>query len=117
VISKPDDAADRQPDTFTRLDLADAICTAENPLTARVIVNRVWQHHFGQGIVSTASNFGLLGDPPSHPNLLDTLTVRFINADWSLKWLHREIVGSATYQLSSRLGLNSANAKRRKYEE
>ncbi|MBT6153300.1 MAG: DUF1549 domain-containing protein, partial [Planctomycetaceae bacterium] len=61
---------------FTRLDLANAICSPENPLTARVIVNRVWQHHFGRGIVATASNFGLTGDRPTHPELLDTLAVR-----------------------------------------
>ena len=87
--------------TFTRLDLAQAICTPKNPLTARVIVNRVWQQHFGEGIVRTPSNFGLLGAPPTHPELLDTLTVRFIESGWSLKWLHREILRSSTYQLSS----------------
>jgi hypothetical protein len=87
--------------TFTRLDLANAIATADNPLTARVIVNRVWHHHFGRGIVGTPSNFGKLGDRPTHPELLDTLAVRFVENGWSLKWLHREILLSATYQLSS----------------
>jgi Protein of unknown function (DUF1553)/Protein of unknown function (DUF1549)/Planctomycete cytochrome C len=87
--------------TFTRLDLANAIATDRNPLTARVIVNRVWQHHFGRGVVGTPSNFGKLGDRPTHPELLDTMAVRFIESGWSIKWLHREIMLSAAYQLSS----------------
>jgi hypothetical protein len=81
--------------------LANDIASADNPLTARVIVNRVWQHHFGRGLVDTPSNFGTLGSPPSLPALLDTLAVRFMNSGWSLKWLHREIMLSATYRLSS----------------
>lgn len=84
-----------------RLELANDIASPENPLTARVIVNRIWQHHFGQGLVGTASNFGELGDRPTHPELLDTLTVRFIESGWSMKWLHREIMRSAVYRLSS----------------
>lgn len=84
-----------------RLALANDIASADNPLTARVIVNRVWQHHFGRGLVDTPSNFGTLGSPPTHPALLDTLAVRFMNSGWSLKWLHREIMLSATYRLSS----------------
>ncbi len=87
--------------TFTRLDLADAIASRSNPLTARVYVNRVWHHHFGRGIVATPSNFGRMGEPPTHPQLLDTLAVRFMEAGWSTKWLHRQIVLSATYRLSS----------------
>jgi hypothetical protein len=86
---------------FTRLDLADAIASARNPLTARVLVNRVWHHHFGRGIVGTPSNFGKLGDRPTHPELLDTLAVRFVESGWSLKWLHCEILLSAAYQLGS----------------
>ena len=86
---------------FTRLDLANAICSPKNPLTARVIVNRVWQHHFGRGIVATASNFGLTGDRPTHPELLDTLAVLFMESGWSLKWLHRELMLSSVYQLSA----------------
>ena len=85
---------------FTRLDLADAIASAKNPLTARVIVNRVWHYHFGRGIVGTTSNFGRLGDRPTHPELLDTLAVRFMEAGWSLRWLHREIMLSTAYQLA-----------------
>jgi hypothetical protein len=86
---------------YTRLDLANAIASPKNPLTARVIVNRVWRQHFGRGLVNTPSNFGELGDRPSHPELLDTLTVKFMEHGWSLKWLHRQIVTSATYQRTS----------------
>ncbi len=95
--------SDRTPYTkgSGRLALAKDIASPDNPLTARVIVNRVWQHHFGRGIVDTPSNFGSQGSLPSHPKLLDTLSVRFMKAGWSLKWLHREIMLSATYQLSS----------------
>jgi hypothetical protein len=84
-----------------RLELAEAIASRDNPLTARVIVNRVWHWHFGRGIVGTPSNFGSLGERPTHPELLDYLTCRFIDSGWSLKALHRDIMLSATYQLSS----------------
>lgn len=80
-----------------RLELAQAIASASNPLTARVIVNRVWQHHFGYGLVRTASNFGQLGDRPSHPELLDYLATRFVAEGWSIKKLHREIMLSSVY--------------------
>ncbi|MDA1160804.1 MAG: DUF1553 domain-containing protein, partial [Planctomycetota bacterium] len=84
-----------------RLELARAIVSPDNPLTARVIVNRVWMHHFGVGLVDSPSNFGITGSKPSHPKLLDDLAVRFMEHGWSLKWLHREIMLSATYQQSS----------------
>ncbi len=84
-----------------RLELAAAITNSQNPLTARVIVNRVWGHYFGNPLVGTPSNFGTLGEDPSHPQLLDDLAVRFMEHGWSLKWLHREIVLSATYAQSS----------------
>jgi hypothetical protein len=84
-----------------RAELAAAIASRDNPLTARVIVNRVWRSHFGVGLVQTPSNFGQLGDRPSHPELLDDLAVRFMESGWSLKALHREILLSATYQQSS----------------
>ncbi len=87
---------------FSRLDLANAIASKDNPLTARVIVNRVWAWHFGRGLVSTPSNFGSLGERPSHPELLDWLAVNFMKNGWSLKWLHRQIVLSSTYQLDSK---------------
>jgi hypothetical protein len=94
-----------EPARFTdgsgRLDLAKAIANKDNPLTARVIVNRVWMHHFGAGIVRTPSDFGLRGDPPTHPELLDYLAIRFMESGWSLKKLHRTIMLSATYQQSS----------------
>jgi hypothetical protein len=85
-----------------RRELAGAIASPDNPLTARVMVNRVWQHHFGKGLVRTASNFGLLGERPTHPELLDYLAARFVASGWSLKALYREIVLSATYQQASR---------------
>jgi hypothetical protein len=97
--------SDGQPTVFTngsgRLELARAIVSPENPLTARVLVNRVWMHHFGVGLVDTPSNFGVAGSKPSHPQLLDDLAVRFVETGWSLKWLHREIMLSATYRQSS----------------
>ncbi len=86
-----------------RLELARAIADPANPLTARVMVNRVWQHHFGRGLVGTPSNFGLLGERPTHPELLDHLAAKFVASSWSLKQLHREIMLSATYRLSSQV--------------
>ena len=85
-----------------RRELAEAIVRDAAPLTARVIVNRVWGWHFDRPLVTTPSNFGRLGDAPSHPELLDDLTARFIAAGWSLKWLHQEIVHSATWRQSTR---------------
>jgi hypothetical protein len=85
-----------------RLELAKAIVTDGAPLAARVLVNRVWEHHFGTGLVATPSDFGTQGARPSHPELLDDLATRFVAAGWSIKWLHREIVLSAAYQQSSR---------------
>lgn len=84
-----------------RRDLAEAITRPDNPLTSRVIVNRIWQHHFGRGIVNTPSNFGKQGEPPTHPGLLDYLASRFIESGWSIKSLHREIMLSSTYQLGT----------------
>jgi hypothetical protein len=84
-----------------RLDLARAIIDPGNPLTARVIVNRVWMHHFGAGLVRTPSDFGFRGDPPTHPELLDYLAVRFVQSGWSLKKLHRDIMLSAAYRQAS----------------
>ena len=94
---------DRKPFTSGsgRLELAQAVASADNPLTARVMVNRVWLHHFGAGLVTTPSDFGLRSDPPSHPELLDWLAVRFVESGWSLKKLHRLVMLSATYQQDS----------------
>jgi hypothetical protein len=82
-----------------RLELAEAI--VRHPLAARVIANRVWMHHFERGIVATPGNFGAMGEPPTHPELLDYIAGRLIDSGWSIKALHREIMLSATYQLSS----------------
>lgn len=84
-----------------RLDLARWLVSSNNPLSSRVLVNRVWQHYFGRGIVETENDFGLQGSPPSHPELLDWLAVEFVERGWSLKELHRLIVSSKTYQQSS----------------
>lgn len=86
--------------SLRRLALARWIASPDNPLTARVIVNRVWQFHFGQGIVRTPSDFGVMGDPPTHPELLDWLANWFIENGWSLKKLHRLIMTSSTYSMS-----------------
>jgi hypothetical protein len=84
-----------------RLDLARAIGSDDNPLTARVIVNRLWQYHFGEGLVRSPSDFGARGDRPTHPELLDYLAVRFMEEGWSIKKLHRTILLSNAYQQSS----------------
>ncbi|MFN0104203.1 MAG: PSD1 and planctomycete cytochrome C domain-containing protein [Bryobacteraceae bacterium] len=83
-----------------RLELAEHIAGKDNPLTARVMVNRIWQGHFGEGIVRTTSNFGRLGEQPSHPELLDYLATKFMDQNWSMKSLHREIMLSSTYQMA-----------------
>jgi hypothetical protein len=93
-----------------RLELAHAIATPDNPLTARVLVNRVWQHHFGQGLVRTPSDFGLRGDLPTHPQLLDYLAATFMEQGWSIKKLHRMVLLSATYQQSSEAGERAGQA-------
>lgn len=83
-----------------RLSLARWLTDPQHPLTARVIVNRVWQFHFGEGLVRTPSDFGVMGDPPTHPELLDYLAAEFVRHGWSLKWLHRLILTSSTYRMS-----------------
>ncbi|MEM9585974.1 MAG: PSD1 and planctomycete cytochrome C domain-containing protein, partial [Planctomycetota bacterium] len=94
----PDDVASS---ASGRLQLAEWITSTENPLTARVIVNRVWQRHFGRGLVPSTSDFGVRGEPPTHPKLLDWLATDFMQNGWSLKHLHRRIMNSRTYQLAS----------------
>jgi len=84
-----------------RLELAQAIASPDNPLTARVIVNRLWMHHFGHGIVRTPGDFGVRGEAPTHPELLDWLARQLIDSGWSLKHLHRLMVTSAAYRQRS----------------
>ncbi len=97
-------AGDDQPPIMEgsgRLQLGEWIANPTNPLTARVMINRIWQNHFGEGIVRTPNNYGKLGTPPTHPELLDYLAHRFVESGWSVKAMHRAIMLSATYQQSS----------------
>jgi hypothetical protein len=87
--------------SWRRRGFAEWVASRENPLTARVMVNRIWQHHFGEGIVRTASNFGKTGQPPSHPELLDWLATEFMRTGWSIKAMHRLMMTSDTYQMAS----------------
>jgi hypothetical protein len=93
----PENASEQQ----RRLALADWVASPENPLTARVMVNRIWQYHFGRGLVATSSDFGLNGTPSSHPELLDWLANEFVTSGWSVKHVHRLILLSQTWQQSS----------------
>lgn len=94
-----------------RLELANWMTHPDNPLTARVMVNRLWAGHFGQGLVRTPDNFGRLGERPTHPELLDWLAMEFIRANWSMKQMHRLIVTSNAFKLAS--GFNPADAENR----
>ncbi len=85
-----------------RRELAVWLCRPDHPLTARVMVNRIWQHHFGEGLVRTSTNFGFMGEVPSHPELLDYLASRFVASGWSVKAMHRMIMSSNVYQQSTR---------------
>src|SRR5262249_48842871 len=96
------------PSQSGRLELARWLARPENPLTSRVIVNRLWRWHFGEGIVGSPDNFGHLGDRPTHPELLDWLALRLVESGWSLKTLHRLIVLSATYQMSTAFNAEAA---------
>jgi hypothetical protein len=89
--------------------LAEWIASPDNPLTARVMVNRLWQWHFGRGLVSTPNNFGLQGSPPTHPDLLDWLAAEFVDRGWSLKAMHRLILMSNSYRMASRSGGGEAH--------
>ena len=104
-------AGDDQPELppgSGRLQFAEWLASPKNPLTARVFVNRVWQWHFGEGLVRTPSNWGLLGEKPTHPELLDYLTARFIEDGWSVKKLQRRIMLAAAYQMSSDISAEAA---------
>jgi hypothetical protein len=84
-----------------RLELAQWLTRTDNPLTARVMVNRIWQYHFGRGLVKTPNDFGVRGVPPTHPELLDHLARQFMQSGWSVKAMHRLVMRSATYQQAS----------------
>ena len=92
----------RDPASSGRLELANWITRDDNPLAARVMVNRIWRWHMGRGLVASTDNFGRLGDAPSHPELLDWLAIRFVEGNWSLKRMHRLIMLSAAYRMSTR---------------
>ncbi len=106
-LLSPEDAHIEPPknlnSTGRRTALANWITRPDNQLTTRVIVNRVWQHHFGSGLVPTGSDFGRLGEKPSHPELLDWLAGEFVAHGWSFKWLHRTIMNSAAYRQTARI--------------
>jgi hypothetical protein len=87
--------------SYRRRGFADWIASADNPLTARVMVNRIWEHHFGEGIVRTPSNFGKTGSAPTHPELLDWLASEFVQKGWSMKAMHRLLMTSNAYRMSS----------------
>jgi mono/diheme cytochrome c family protein len=87
--------------SFRRAGFSEWVTSPENPLTARVMVNRIWQHHFGEGIVRTPSNFGKMGERPTHPELLDFLASEFVRSGWSIKHIHRLIMKSTAYRMAS----------------
>jgi hypothetical protein len=106
ALAQPGDYNPQPPDngrvsTGRRLALAEWIVSDKNPMTARVTANRIWQHHFGRGIVTTANNFGKMGERPTHPELLDWLATELVQQDWSVKAMHRLIMSSKTYQMAS----------------
>ena len=109
IVNDPNFSAAATSENSGRLELARWIANARNPLASRVMVNRIWQHHFGRGLVGTSDNFGTRGDRPSHPELLDWLAARFVESGWSMKAIHRIILLSNTYQLS---GQTSPDARR-----
>jgi hypothetical protein len=116
-VLDPDGAFRVTTETSGRLELADWIARAGNPLTARVMVNRIWQHHFGRGIVPTPSDFGTQGDPPTHPELLDWLAARFVESGWSIKAMHRRIMNSRAYQTASAAdGMGGAPSRYARFE-
>ena len=107
-VLAPESQSTIDPGASGRLELADWLANPSHPLTARVIVNRIWLWHFGQGLVRSPDNFGRLGERPTHPELLDWLTVRFVESGWSIKALHRLILRSSTWQQSAEFGERAA---------
>ncbi|MFO0998937.1 MAG: DUF1549 domain-containing protein [Planctomycetaceae bacterium] len=110
--STPSRAGELTAEQQRRLSLANWIASPDNPLTARVMVNRIWLNHFGRGLVDTPSDFGVNGAKPSHPELLDWLAAEFIRSGWSIKHIHRLILNSATYQQSSLINSKAADIDR-----
>jgi hypothetical protein len=113
VLARPEEYQPEPPDngrvsSGRRLALANWIASPDHPLTARVMANRIWQGHFGRGIVSTPSNFGKMGQAPTHPELLDFLSIEFVRRGWSVKAMHRFIMSSETYQMASAHGNDAA---------
>jgi hypothetical protein len=113
VLARPEAYAPEAPDngrvsTGRRLALANWIVSGDHPLTSRVMANRIWQGHFGQGIVGTPSNFGKMGQAATHPELLDYLAIEFVKRGWSVKAMHRLIMSSQTYQMASAYGNEAA---------
>ena len=104
-----DDQTDLPDDRSGRLEFARWLTDGNHPLTARVMVNRIWRWHFGRGLVDTVDNFGLQGSPPTHPQLLDWLAVQFMESGWSIKAMHRLIMSSDVYQRDS--GFNADNVQ------
>jgi hypothetical protein len=102
----------RRPTTGRRAQLAHWLTRPDHPLTARVIANRLWQQHYGRGIVATPNDFGMQGERPTHPELLDWLAVELVESGWSLKHIHRLMVTSATYRQSSNIDPLDADAKK-----
>ncbi len=100
-----------------RLELAQWLTRPDNPLTARVMVNRIWQYHFGRGLVKTPNDFGVRGLPPTHPELLDHLATQFIKSGWSVKAMHRLMMLSATYQQASVAGAGTRGTERTEVAE
>jgi hypothetical protein len=113
VRRQPDPPTPLARSTGRRLWLARWLARPDNPLTARVMVNRVWMYHFGKGLVATPNDFGLMGESPSHPELLDWLAARFVAGGWRLKPLHRLIVLSSAYRTSSALEPGETRAGRK----
>jgi hypothetical protein len=102
-VFQPGEISDFSPQDSGRLELARWLTSRDNPLTARVMVNRIWRWHFGTGIVASTDNFGVLGDKPSHPELLDWLAAEFMDSGWSIQHIQRLILRSAVYQQSSQV--------------
>ncbi|MDF1745539.1 MAG: DUF1553 domain-containing protein [Gimesia sp.] len=109
-VAQASDSVSIPENTSGRLELAQWIASSQNPLTARVYVNRIWHHLFGEGLVRTVDNFGFRGETPSHPELLDFLALKLVENNWSTKSIIREIVLSRTYQLSSQSNIDQREA-------